>query len=47
MMTGSGSVVYGVFADDKAALAAQRSLCQNPGWGKVLLTHTRVEQTAL
>ena len=47
MMTGSGSVVYGVFADDKAALAAQRSLRQNPGWGKVLLTHTRVEQTAL
>lgn len=47
MMTGSGSVVYGVFADDKAALAAQRSLCQNPDWGKVLLTHTRVEQTAL
>ena len=47
MMTGSGSVVYGVFADDKAALAAQRSLCQNPGWGKVLIAHTRAEQTAL
>lgn len=47
MMTGSGSVVYGVFADDKAALAAQRSLRQNPGWGKVLMAHTRAEQTAL
>lgn len=43
MMTGSGSVVYGVFASREAADAAcqkLRPLAQQNGWGEVWTTHT-------
>ena len=43
MMTGSGSVVYGVFDSEKAALAAAESLrptALENGWGDVWTTHT-------
>lgn len=43
MMTGSGSVVYGVFASREAADAAcqkLRPIAQQNGWGEVWATHT-------
>jgi 4-diphosphocytidyl-2-C-methyl-D-erythritol kinase len=43
MMTGSGSVVYGVFASREAADAAcqkLRPIAQQNGWGEVWTTHT-------
>lgn len=50
MMTGSGSVVYGVFQTDQQAEAALNTLlpmAAEKGWGQPFLTHTRREQTAL
>lgn len=50
MMTGSGSVVYGVFDSDAAAqsaLCAMAPQARAQGWGAPLLTHTRCVQTAL
>lgn len=50
MMTGSGSVVYGVFQTDQQAEAALNMLlpmAAEKGWGQPFLTHTRREQTAL
>ncbi len=44
MMTGSGSVVYGVFAALQQAQAAREQLspiAQTNGWGDVWITHTR------
>ena len=43
MMTGSGSVVYGVFESKKAAEAAcekMRPIAHQNGWGEVWVTHT-------
>ena len=43
MMTGSGSVVYGVFENQESASAAAeklRPIAQANGWGDVWLTHT-------
>ena len=43
MMTGSGSVVYGVFercADAVAAQAAMEALSAQRGWGRVWLART-------
>ncbi len=43
MMTGSGSVVYGVFENQESASAAAeklRPIAQTNGWGDVWLTHT-------
>lgn len=50
MMTGSGSVVYGVFQTDQQAESALNTLlpmAAEKGWGQPFLTHTRREQTAL
>ena len=50
MMTGSGSVVYGVFQTDDQAVSAVAQLlpiAAEKGWGQPFLTHTRSEQTAL
>lgn len=50
MMTGSGSVVYGVFPTDEQAASAVAQLlpmAAERGWGQPFLTHTRREQTAL
>lgn len=50
MMTGSGSVVYGVFQTDQQAEAVLNTLlpmAAEKGWGQPFLTHTRREQTAL
>lgn len=46
MMTGSGSVVYGIFETEQAARTAARALCpiaQQKGWGDVWVTHTLEE----
>ncbi len=46
MMTGSGSVVYGVFATEAAAKEAcdkLRPIAQENGWGDVWVTHTKGE----
>lgn len=43
MMTGSGSVVYGVFASKEVAETAcqkMRPIAQQNGWGEVWVTHT-------
>jgi len=43
MMTGSGSVVYGVFETEQAARNAceeLRPVAQQNGWGNVWMTHT-------
>lgn len=50
MMTGSGSVVYGVFqTEDQAVSAIQQLLpmAAEKGWNQPFLAHTRREQTAL
>ena len=47
MMTGSGSVVYGVFATEESARKAaetMRVLALERGWGDVWVTHTLGEQ---
>ncbi len=46
MMTGSGSVVYGVFADREAAQRAHAALLPQAdalGWGRVWLAHTQAD----
>jgi 4-diphosphocytidyl-2-C-methyl-D-erythritol kinase len=47
MMTGSGSVVYGVFATEESAenaAEAMRPIALERGWGDVWVTHTLGEQ---